>query len=81
MDEEVQGLVLVPFLDIVEKGKIAAENSKDAGPPKSGEMLKAADGLIKEGERALKRIEPLCKKYLEQYGRNFIDALKENGKS
>jgi hypothetical protein len=42
-------------------------------------MLKAAQSLVKEGERALKRIEPLCRKHLDEYGSNFLDALKENG--
>jgi len=68
-------LVLTPFKDVVEKGRVAANNAGDSQP-----MLKAALALVKEGERALKRIEPLCKKHLDEYGSGFVDALKENGK-
>ncbi len=76
MDEDVHGLVLAPFRDIVEKGKEALGNAKDGD---SEPMQKAAEKLIKEGERALKKIEPLCKKHLDEYGPNFTDALKTNG--
>ncbi|PNY28775.1 Uncharacterized protein TCAP_01320, partial [Tolypocladium capitatum] len=69
----VAELVIAPFLDIVEKGRTAVDNAGD-----SQHMLKAAQALVKEGERALKRIEPLCKKHLDEYGSGFVDALKEN---
>ncbi|KAL3953446.1 hypothetical protein ACCO45_011402 [Purpureocillium lilacinum] len=72
MDDVVE-LVLTPFKDVVEKGRVAANNAGDSQP-----MLKAALALVKEGERALKRIEPLCKKHLDEYGSGFVDALKEN---
>jgi hypothetical protein len=71
----VDDLVTAPFRDIVEKGKKAIENAGDTQL-----MLKASQTLVREGERALRRIEPLCKKNLAEYGSNFIDALKENGK-
>lgn len=73
--DDIADLVVTPFRDIVEKGQTAVENAGDTQP-----MLKAAQSLVKEGERALKRIEPLCRKQLEEYGSNFLDALKENGK-
>ncbi|CZS74088.1 unnamed protein product [Fusarium graminearum] len=71
--DDVVDLVIGPFRDIVEKGREAIEN---AGDDKT--MLKASQSLTKEGERALKRIEPLCRKHLDEYGSNFLDALKEN---
>lgn len=73
--DDVVDLVIAPFRDIVEKGREALEN---AGEDKA--MLKASQSLIKEGERALKKIEPLCRKHLDEYGSNFLDALKESGK-
>ena len=79
MDEAVEDLVISPFRDVVEKGKVAVENATDANPRAPREMLKTAQNLVKEGERALKRIEPLCKKNLSEYGSNFVDALKEDG--
>lgn len=72
--DDVADLVVTPFRDIVDKGRTAVENAGD-----DKVMLKAAQSLVKEGERALKRIEPLCRKHLDEYGSNFLDALKENG--
>jgi hypothetical protein len=80
MDDDIQNLVLSPFQEIVEKGKIALANATDAGLSKSDEMPKAAQSLAREGERALKKIEPLCKKHWEEYSTNFVVALKENGR-
>ncbi|KAH7150037.1 hypothetical protein B0J13DRAFT_281763 [Dactylonectria estremocensis] len=71
--DDVNDLVVTPFRDMVEKGRTAIENAGDDKP-----MLKASQALVKEGERALKRIEPLCRKHLDEYGSNFVDALKEN---
>ena len=73
--DDVADLVLTPFRDIVDKGKLAVVNAGD-----EPSMLKAAQGLVKEGERGLKRIEPICKKLLDEYGANFVNALKDNGK-
>ncbi|KAF5659255.1 hypothetical protein FHETE_9499 [Fusarium heterosporum] len=71
--DDVADLVISPFRDIVDKGRKAIENAGDDKP-----MLKASQSLVKEGERALKKIEPLCRKHLDEYGSNFLDALKEN---
>ncbi|KAI5463471.1 hypothetical protein BGZ63DRAFT_402774 [Mariannaea sp. PMI_226] len=71
--DDVEELVVAPFRDIVEKGQLAVQNAGDSQP-----MLKAARALVKEGERALKKIEPLCRKHLEEYSSNFLDALREN---
>lgn len=75
--DEVDDLVVTPFKEIVDKAKTAVENAGDSNPS----MLKAAQTLLKEGERGLKRIEPLCKKHLDDYGFNFVAALKDHGLS
>jgi len=72
--EEVDDLIVGPFKEIADKARQAVDNAGDDNP----EMVKAAKSLLKEGERGLKRIEPLCKKYLEDYGSSFTTALKEN---
>jgi hypothetical protein len=78
MEDAVRDLVTSPFTEIVDKGKTAADNAKEAD---NAAMLKAAQGVVNAGERALKKIEPLCKKHLEEFGNNFVVALKENGGS
>lgn len=74
MDE----LVFAPFRNIVSQGRIAIGNA-DGG--RNNDMLKAAQSLVKEGERALKRIEPLCLKNYEDFGSVFVDTLKGDSKS
>ncbi|ORY65486.1 uncharacterized protein BCR38DRAFT_484903 [Pseudomassariella vexata] len=78
MAEEVERLVVAPFREIVEKANQAIVNAGDADEHVSAPMLKAAQNLAKEGERALKKIEPLCKKNNDDYGSNFVDAIKEH---
>ncbi|KAI0593852.1 hypothetical protein F4775DRAFT_607034 [Biscogniauxia sp. FL1348] len=78
MDDEVERLMLAPFREIVEKSNAAIENAGAADETSAALMLRAAQSLMKEGERALKRLEPLCIKNYEEYGSNFIDAIKEN---
>lgn len=78
MNTVVDDLVLAPFRDIVAHGEAAINSAEDGG---DGEMLRAAQLLLKEGERALKKIEPVCRKGYEEYGSNFVDALMENGTS
>lgn len=73
--DEVEELVLRPFREVVEKGKLAVENAAD-----SPDMLKEAQRLVKVGERGMSRIEASCKKLYNDYSSNFVSALKENGK-
>lgn len=81
MDNVVEQLVLAPFREIAEKAKAAVENAENAGDQVPPLMRKAAEGLAKEGDRALTRIEPLCTRNYEQYGSNFVDAIKEHGET
>lgn len=74
--DDIFDLLITPFNDIVAKGQIAVENAGDDGP-----MLKAAQSLVTEGERALNKIEPLYRMLLDKHGSKFQDFLKENGKS
>ncbi|KAI6785438.1 uncharacterized protein J7T54_007080 [Emericellopsis cladophorae] len=74
MMEEVDDLVLTSFRDIVDKARTALLNASEENPV----MLKAAQALLKEGERAIRRIEPQCRRHLDDYGSSFIAALKDN---
>lgn len=76
MNKTVDDLVLAPFRDIVAYGQAAINNAEDS---EDNEMLRAAQTLVKEGERALKKIEPVCRSCHDEYGPNFVDALMDNG--
>ncbi|MBE3110828.1 MAG: hypothetical protein IMZ46_10015 [Acidobacteria bacterium] len=71
----VDDLVLTPFKEIVDQAATAVGNAGD-----NPEMLKASHALLKEGQRALKKLDPLCRKQFDDYGTAFTDALKGNGK-
>ncbi|RYP53896.1 hypothetical protein DL768_001208 [Monosporascus sp. mg162] len=78
MADEVERLIIAPFREIVEKGNVAHKNAQNADDEKVASMVKAAQSLVKEGDRALKRIEPLCTNNYSEYGTNFINAVKEH---
>lgn len=80
MEEAAKELVLSPFRDIVAKAQTAIENGRemDDSSEVKGPMTKAANALLREGDRAVKKIEPLCDKLLANQGDIFIDALREN---
>lgn len=73
--DDVNNLVITPFREVSEKATEALNNAGE-----NQDMRKAAQKLVKEGDRSLKRIEPLCTKLHNDYGDNFLNALKENSK-
>jgi len=75
MENEVNELVTLPFQQLLEKSKLALDNANGSAPREAG-----AQSLIKDIERGLRKISPTCKQYLDIYGVNFLNALKENGR-
>ncbi|OAR01095.1 hypothetical protein LLEC1_05449 [Akanthomyces lecanii] len=73
MDDEVNVLTLKPFRDVVEEASTALENAGE-----NEVMRKAAKKLLREGEKAVKLIEPQCAKRHAEYGDNFLNALRQN---
>lgn len=81
MSLDVEDLILQPFRELVERGDEAvanAEAAEDENPKLSKELLKAARGLVKEGERALQRVQPLLSAYTDKYGDAFREAIRGN---
>ncbi|XWW95129.1 hypothetical protein V2A60_003080 [Cordyceps javanica] len=73
MDDEVNVLTLKPFRDVVQEANTALENAGE-----NEVMRKAAKKLLREGEKAVKLIEPQCIKRHAEYGDSFLNALREN---
>ncbi|KXJ96251.1 hypothetical protein Micbo1qcDRAFT_218143 [Microdochium bolleyi] len=74
-------LVNQPFRELVERGQEAITNAQDAAdedPDVAKLMTKAATGLVKEGERALGRLQPLWEQQSQKYGDAFSDAIRDN---
>lgn len=82
MAVDVEELIIRPFREAVLLGKDAvakAEEAADEDEHLSSRMLKASQAIIKEGERALKRLQPLWDGQVEKYGDAFKDTLAQNG--
>ncbi|GAB1318860.1 SH3 domain-containing protein [Madurella fahalii] len=77
-DAHLEHLVLAPFRETVEKATTALENAAAAKDDTAHAMQRAAKSLLSKGERALKKIEPLCERSLDEYGVNFVNVVKDN---
>lgn len=82
MGVDAEVLIFGPFREVIETGKEAVANADGA----SGDdvelatiMLKAAQGVVKEGERALKRLKPLWDEQVDKYGEAFKNGLTQDG--
>lgn len=83
MAVEVEDLIVQPFRELINRGNEAIANAEAARPEDvvlAQLMLKSARAVVREGERALQRIEPLLLGHLEKYGDAFRDAARECGK-
>lgn len=81
MAVDVEELIILPFRELVEKGNEAVENGKAAegeDAELSKRMTKASRSIVKEGERALKRLQPLWDSQVEKYGDAFKAAMSQN---
>ncbi|KAG6018600.1 hypothetical protein E4U41_003744, partial [Claviceps citrina] len=76
--EVFEMLVLAPFRDIVAKAQNAASNAAAAAAAPEPRMHKAAESLGREGQRALNRLDPLCRKIARQHGADCAAAVERN---
>lgn len=80
MAVEVEELIIQPFQELINRGNEAITNAEAArlvNPELSEVMLKSARALVREGDRALQRVQPLLLGHAEKYGDAFRDAVKE----
>lgn len=81
MGVDAEELILNPFREVVDRGKDAvtnAESAADEDAELSRLMAKAGVAVVKEGERALKRLQPLWDGQVEKYGDAFKETLSQN---
>lgn len=82
MGVDAEVLILGPFRKVIETGKEAVANADGARGDDvelATIMLKAAQGVVKEGERALKRLKPLWDEQVDKYGEAFKNGLMKDG--
>ncbi|KAF6830948.1 sh3 domain containing protein [Colletotrichum musicola] len=81
MAVDVEELIIAPFREVVARGKEAAANAEAAreeDPALVQQMMKSAQAVSKEGERALKRLQPLWDGQVEKHGDCFKDMIGDS---
>lgn len=81
MGVDAEELILSPFHEVVDRGKEAVANAQGAADDDaelSRLMAKAGVAVVKEGERALKRLQPLWDSQVDKYGDVFKENLSQN---
>ncbi|CRK33745.1 hypothetical protein BN1708_006120 [Verticillium longisporum] len=79
---QTEQLVTRPFSEIIERGNEAiaqAEDVSDEDEDVSWRMLKAGQALVKEGERAMKRLVPMVKDQTPEFGDALKDLMTRDG--
>ncbi|KJR84325.1 uncharacterized protein SPSK_08383 [Sporothrix schenckii 1099-18] len=83
MGVDAEELIVRPFREVVERGNEAIQNAEagEADDASSvdgsvlADMAKAGRAVVREGERALKRLQPVWDGQVEKYGDAFKDAM------
>ncbi|KAH8680713.1 hypothetical protein BX600DRAFT_428696 [Xylariales sp. PMI_506] len=81
MATDFEDLLIHPFRELIERGKEAIANAEtgwDYDYERSELMLRTARSLMREGERALYRVQPVLNASLNKYGDAFKLAIMES---
>lgn len=82
MAVDAEELIIAPFREVVDRSKEAIEHAEKAQSDNSElavQMMKSAQLVFREGERALKRVQPLWGSQVDKHGDSFKDAVGDNG--
>lgn len=85
MAVDIEELIIAPIREVVDRGKEAVANAESAddrdddADDTAKRMAKAGKALVREGERALKRLQPLWDDQVKKYGDAFRTAMDKNG--
>lgn len=85
MAVDIEELIIAPIREVVDRGKEAVANAESAddrdddADDVTKRMAKAGKALVREGERALKRLQPLWDDQVKKYGDAFRTAMDKNG--
>ncbi|KAK3902170.1 hypothetical protein C8A05DRAFT_15728 [Staphylotrichum tortipilum] len=81
---DIEELILAPFREVVERGKEAVANADAAAADHDDEnstvkrLDKAGKAVVREGERALKRLQPIWDQQVAKHGDTFRAAMARN---
>ncbi|KAJ3543697.1 hypothetical protein NM208_g3439 [Fusarium decemcellulare] len=69
----IEDLIITPFSEMIENGHIAIHNAGTAQP-----MLRIAEALVREADRAMRRIQRLAQKRILRHGLDFVHAVQDS---
>jgi hypothetical protein len=81
MAVDAEELLIRPFRDVVALGAVAVTNAEThASHEHAGRMSKAAQAVVREGERALTKVQLVWNDQVARYGNSFRETIVEQGK-
>lgn len=89
MAVDAEELVIRPFREVVQRGNEAVDNAEQVFEEEGDgqchdvvarRLAKAGQILRKEGERALKKLQPLWDDQAAKHGEGFKTLMADNGK-
>ena len=88
MAVDAEDLLIRPFRDVVAAGTVALNNASTYAPPQGtgsashvNLMSRAAQALLREGERALSKVQLLWDDRTQQHGDAFRDMMVQQGET
>lgn len=85
MAADAEDLLIRPFKDVLAVGTVAAANATHAlqdGPgsaERADRMARAAQAVIREGERALAKVQLVWNDHVGKYGDRFTELMVQQG--
>lgn len=82
MTADAEELLIRPFRDVVAVGTAAVTNAASLGPHRADDadrMSRAAQALVREGERALKKLQPVWDDQVQKLGDIFKRMITQQG--
>jgi hypothetical protein len=89
MAHDAEALLIQPFRDVVAVGTTAINNAaahvsdpshRSADPDHVDHMSAAAQAVVREGERALKRVQAVWDDHVEKHGDEFRQTMMQQGR-
>lgn len=88
MAVDAEDLLIRPFRDVVAAGTAALNNVSTHAPPQGTAsanhvdlMSRAAQALVREGERALSKVQVLWDDRTQKHGNAFGDVMVQQGET
>lgn len=80
MAVDAEDLLIRPFRDVVAVGNTALANASTSSSSHADLMSRAAQALVREGERALNKVQLIWQDRITKHGSGFSDLMVQQGR-